>query len=101
MTTGIKFIVREACKKTGVKTDWPLRFLSLAEFALTIYLIIYAFETLSVTGYCMAQLHEHMPFLFNKSDTRIGVGDYLHTWDWCKRTYSIGEIVDGIKERPP
>lgn len=108
----IKFLIEEACKKSGIGPRWPLRIYALSELALTIWLVVYAASLLSVTSYCMAELKQHVPVLFNKSLIGVpnetyrcwlpeGCPDFLNSWQWLDRSYSIGEIVGGIKERPP
>jgi hypothetical protein len=94
----LKFLVTEAGKKARLSPWWFLLFLSISELALTLYLVFYAVSLLSVTGYCMNQLHVRMPELFNASLVTIVSYDiYLHSYDWTARTYTLQEIVSGIK----
>jgi hypothetical protein len=109
---GVKFLIKEACRAAKIGHKWPLRVCRVSEIVLTVYLVAYAASMLSVTGWCMAELRQHVPVLFNNSLIGVpnetyrcwlpeGCHDFLDSWQWLNRSYSIGEIVGGIKERPP
>jgi hypothetical protein len=96
---GMKFIILEMCKKAGVGDRIPLLVLAAFELALTLYLILYAYEALSVQHYCLGIAEKNMPGMFSKGGMISGM--FLNGSEWLNRTYTIEEVIGGIKEKPP
>ena len=91
-------LIHEISVRTGLSEKKLKYFYLTLEAMLTMVILVFGILWLTQSDICVSKLRENVPILFNDTAIKLINGsvdaDYLSSYDWCNKTYSVIDLLN-------